>query len=235
MSRPLLRLLLAASCLLAGGCVLMARPVDPRPADVIVAQAEELVDRRAYAQAAELYAAAIVKQPDNGSYYLRRSELLEAIGHDKEARVTYREALPRLAKGSSERIEVIYRLALISAEHMHDMELAEELLMQLPTGSLQRLDLTGYFYFLTNQHEESIPIFNQALVVARTGDQKASVLYHAAQVYDALKDEKNAVTSLYLAINNATHLGLIRDISALWTRVSGNQVLPNPPDGAQSP
>ena len=68
--------------------------------------------------------------------------------------------------------------------------------------------------------------FNQALAITTANDQKAIILYHAALVYDALKDDKNAVTSLFHAINNATHLGLVRDISAMWARVNANQPLP---------
>jgi hypothetical protein len=62
--------------------------------------------------------------------------------------------------------------------------------------------------------------------MTKNADQKALILYHAALVYIALNDEKNAVTSLFHAINNATHLGLIRDISELWDKVNADQPLP---------
>jgi tetratricopeptide (TPR) repeat protein len=212
--------------LLLAGCTAFLAPVDPRPVEEIVAQAENMVRRKAYGEAVGLYARAIAKQPDNGSYYLRRSELLEAVDRDREARANYQDGLARLAKGSSERIELMYRLALLSAEHLQDIDTAEDLLAQLPSGSLQRLDLAGYLYYLTNQHEEAIKVFNQALAVAQNADQKASVLYHAALIYHALQDEKNTTTSLFLAINNASHLGLIHDISAMWSKVNADMPLP---------
>jgi tetratricopeptide (TPR) repeat protein len=218
--------LLLLACLLLTGCATFFAPADPRSVEEIVSQAEDMVRRKAYGEAIGLYARAIAKQPDNGSYYLRRSELLEALGRDREARANYKDGLSVLAKGSSEQIEVMYRLALLSAEHMQDIDTAEELLPQLPPGSLQRLDLAGCLYFLTNQPEEAIKVFNQALAVAQNSDQKASVLYHAALIYHALSDEKNTTTSLFLAINNATHLGLIHDISAMWSKVNADQPLP---------
>jgi tetratricopeptide (TPR) repeat protein len=212
--------------MLLAGCAGLFAPVDPRPAAEIVAQAEELVKRKAYAGAAELYARAITKQPDNGRYYLRRSELLEALGLDKESRTNYRDGLSRMAKGSPEHLEALHRLALLSATHLQDIDTAEDILEQLPAGSVPRLDLAGYLYYQANQYELAIRMFNQALGLTQNADQKSILLYHAALVYDTLKDEKNSVTSLYHAINNATHLGLIRDISALWAKVNVNQPLP---------
>lgn len=218
--------LLAA--LLLTGCATLFPPPDPRPAEEIVAQAEDLVNLKAYAGAAELYALAIARQPGDGRYYLRRSELLEALGRDKEARANYRAGLTKSSKGSPERLELMHRLALLSAEHLQDIDTAEDLLEQMPTGSVARLDLAGYLYYQANQPELAIKMFNQALGLTTDGDQKAIVLYHAALVYDGLKDEKNAVTSLFHAINNATHLGLIRDISALWAKNNDNAPLPQP-------
>lgn len=219
------RLLLLAVLLLAG-CATLFKPADPRPAEELVAQAEDLIKRKAYAGAVELYAKAIVKQPDNGRYYLRRSELQEALGRDKEARANYRDGLSRTVKSSPEYLELMHRQALLSAEHLQDIDTAEDILEQLPAGSVPRLDLAGYLYYQANQPELAIKMFNQALGLAKDNDQKAIVLYHAALVYDSLKDEQNSVTSLFHAINNATHLGLIRDISALWSKVNANQPLP---------
>lgn len=221
-----LRYLLLLAGVLLAGCAVFQPPVDPRSAEELVAQAENMIARKAYGEAVSLYTKAIAKQPDNGSYYLRCSELLEAIGRDREARATYRDGLPKVAKTSPEHLEMMYRLALLSAEHLQDIDTAEELLAQLPSGSVQRLDLAGYLYFLTNQHEEAIKVFNQALAVTQNADQKASILYHAALIYHALNDEKNTTTSLFLAINNATHLGLIHDISAMWVKVNADQPLP---------
>lgn len=218
--------LLAA--LLLTGCSALFPPPDPRPAEEIVTQAEDLVNRKAYAGAAELYTLAIAKQPGNGRYYLRRSELLEALGRDKEARANYRAGLSKASKGSPEQLELMHRLALLSAEHLQDIDTAEDLLELMPTGSVARLDLAGYLYYQANQPELALKMFNQALGVTSDADQKAIVLYHAALVYDGLKDDKNAVTSLFHAINNATHLGLIRDISALWAKNNVNAPLPQP-------
>ena len=60
---------------------------------------------------------------------------------------------------------------------------------------------------------------------------KALLLYHAALVYVELEDQKNTFGSLYFSINNAEHLGLIRDIEQLWEEInqdpeSGKPVFP---------
>ena len=227
MKTSLRQLVLLLSLLLTvAGCAGQFTSPDPRPAEEIVAQAEGLIKRKEYAGAAELYATAIVKQPENGRYYLRRSELLEALGRDKEARSSYRAGLTNLPQSAPERLELMHRLALLAAEQLQDIDTAEDLLEQMPAGSGPRLDLAGYLYYQVNQHDLALKMFNQALGVTSDADQKALVLYHAALVYDALKDEKNSVISLFHAINNATHLGLIRDISALWTEVNASQPLP---------
>lgn len=221
-----LRLLLPALLLLLAGCATLLPPPDPRPAEELVAQAEDLIKRKAYAGAVDLYAKAIIKQPGKGRYYLRRGELLEALGRDKEARANYHEGLSAAEKNSPEYLELMQRQALLSAEHLQDIDTAEDILEQLPVGSAARLDLAGYLYYQANQPELAIKTLNQALGQVKDNDQKAIVLYHAALVYDSLKDDKNSVTSLFHAINNATHLGLIRDISALWAKVNANQPLP---------
>ena len=87
-------LLLAA--LLLTGCAGLFAPKDPRPVDEIVAAAEDLVVRKAYFDASELYARAIYKDPANAGYYLRRGELLEAIGEVDQARKVYRVGMKKV-------------------------------------------------------------------------------------------------------------------------------------------
>lgn len=219
----------ASLLLLAGmlaGCAGLLQPPDPRPAEEIVVQAEALVKNNAYAGAAELYGRAIAKQPANGRCYLRRGELLEALSSDRDARAVYRDGLKNVASPTPEHLELMQRQALLCAEHLKDIDTAEDLLEQMPTGSVPRLDLAGYLYYQAGQHELALKLYNQALGIATEPDQKAIILYHAALVYDALKDEKNSVTSLFHAINHAAHLGLIRDISEFWAKVNVNQPLP---------
>jgi len=224
--KSLWHLVLLGLLLMVAGCAGNFAPPDPRPTEEIVAEAEGLIKRKDYAGAVGLYSTAIAKQPENGRYYLRRSELLEALGRDKESRSNYRVGLDKLPQNAPERLELMHRLALLAADHLQDIDTAEDLLEQMPTGSGPRLDLAGYLYYQVNQHELALKMFNQALGITGDADQKAIVLYHAALVYDALKDDKNSVISLFHAINNATHLGLIRDISALWEKINVNQPLP---------
>jgi tetratricopeptide (TPR) repeat protein len=222
-------ILLASLLLIFGtltGCAGLLEQPDPRPAEEIVVQAEALIKGKAYAGGADLYGKAIAKQPGNGRYYLRRGELLEALDRDREARKVYSDGLKNVASQTPEHLELMQRQALLCAEHLQDIDTAEDLLAEMPTGSVARLDLAGYLYYQAGQPELALKLYNQALGLATDPDQKAIVLYHAALVYDALKDEINAVTSLFHAINHASHLGLIRDISALWAQVNVSQPLP---------
>ena len=223
-----LRLFLPVLLLLLTGCTALLATPDPRPVEEVTAQAEMLVKGKAYERAAELYARAIAKQPTNGRYYLRRGELLEALDREGDARDTYRAGLKNVDKAAPEYLSLLQFLALLAAEHLRDIDTAEDMLEQMPNGSGPKLDLSGYLYYQADQHELALKFYNQALGLATDPDQKAIVLYHAALVYDTLKDDKNSVTSLFHAINQATHLGLIRDISAMWEKVNTSQPLPRP-------
>jgi tetratricopeptide (TPR) repeat protein len=223
--RVLVTSLLATGLLLAG-CAMLAPPVDPRPVKELVAAAEDLVARKAYYDASELYAKAIVKEPKSGSYYLRRGELLEAIGQVDKAHTVYRTGLRRVEETAPERLQLAQSLALLSATDLRDLDQAEDLLPILPVGSAQHLDLSAFLYLQTGQTDEALKLLNLALTRTDDANQKAIILYHAALIYDQYQDEKNTFTSLYHAINHATHLGLIRKIEALWMKISGSEPLP---------
>lgn len=214
--------------LLSGGCTIFTH-VDPRPVKEIVAAAEDLASRKAYHDASEAYALAIAKEPGNGRYYLRRGELLEAFGQIEKARETYKKGLRKVSETAPEYPLLIHYQALLCATDLYDLDTAEELLEKLPLGSVQRLDLSAYLYLQTGQDEEALKMLNQALPRAEDPNQKAFILYHAALIYDRFNDEKNTFTSLYHAINSATHLGLIRKIEQLWMKISGSQPLPQNP------
>jgi tetratricopeptide (TPR) repeat protein len=76
--------------------------------------------------------------------------------------------------------------------------------------------LAAFLYYQASQFHEAIKLLNKALEKIRDADQKALLLYHAALIYVKLGDQTNTFGSLYFAINNAEHLGLIRDIEQLW-------------------
>ena len=110
----------------------------------------------------------------------------------------------------------MHRLALINANHLFRIEEAEDLLLRMPPDSIEYLDLSAFLYYESSQNEQALGLLNKALERVRTADQKALLLYHAALVYVKLEDQKNIFGSLFYSINNAEHLGLIRDIEQLW-------------------
>lgn len=213
----------ALLCLLAltlAGCATMARKDDPRPTAEIVAHAEQLVAKKDYAAAAAQYATVIVKQPAVGKHYLRRAELLERVDADKEAHQTYQQAMKQVPETDPDHLAIMHRLALINANHLYNIEEAETLLQRMPEQSIERFDLAAFLYYQASQYEHAISLLNKALERVRDADQKALLLYHAALIYVKLDDQKNTFSSLYYSINNAEHLGLIRDIEQLWQEIN---------------
>lgn len=209
-----------ALALLLGGCAAISTTSDPRPVDEVINQAENLIRSKAYAAAAEQYAIVNLKEPTVGRYYLRRAEILERIDEDNEARSTYKRALKKVPEDDPDYLQIMHRLALIDANHLYRLDEAEELLQRMPAGSIEKLDTAAFLYYQANQPEQAILLLNKALEHVRSADQKALLLYHAALVYVMIKDQKNTFGSLYYSINNAEHLGLIRDIEQLWEKIN---------------
>ncbi len=206
--------------LLLGGCAALSVQDDERPVEVVISHAEQLVKTKAYAAAADEYAIIISKQPTVGSHYLRRAELLERIDEDKIAHQTYERGLAMVPEEDPDQLELMHRLALVNANHLFKLNDAEKLLARLPPRSIEKLDLAAFLYYQSSQYLEAIKLLNMALEKVRDADQKALLLYHAALIYVKLGDQKNTFGSLYFAINNAEHLGLIRDIEQLWQELN---------------
>ena len=219
-----------ASALVAcGGYVYVDN--DQRPVEEVVRKAEELIKSKAYAAAAKEYAIAIQKQPENGKYYLRQAELFERIDEDNLAEQAYERGLKNVPEEDPEHLKIMHRLALINANHLFRIDEAEELMLKMPDKSIEKYDTTAFLYYKASQFDQAISLLNKALERVRTADMKALLLYHAALVYVELKDQKNTFGSLYFSINNAEHLGLIRDIEQLWEEInqdpeSGNPIFP---------
>ncbi len=213
-------LLGCALVLVLGGCAGISGKDDPRPVEEVIDRAEQLIQSKAYAAAAHQYAIVIAKDPAVGRYYLRRAEVLERIDEDKDAFRTYERAMEMVPEDDPDHLQIMHRLALIDANHLYKLDEAEELLQRMPGTSIERYDTAAFLYYQASQYDESLNLLNKALERVRSDDQKALLLYHAALVYLKLEDEKNTFGSLYYSINNAEHLGLIRDIEQLWQEIN---------------
>lgn len=222
-----IRFIVFLGCILAiflSGCTGLSIKDDPRQVEDVVSRAEQLVKSKAYAAAAHQYAIAILKDPVVGRYHLRRAELLERIDEDKEAHRTYERAMKMVPEDDPDHLQIMHRLALIDANHLFKLDDAEELLQRMPKRSIEKLDLAAFLYYQASQYDMAISLLNKALERVRSADQKALLLYHAALIYVRLEDQKNTFGSLYYAINNAEHLGLIRDIEQLWQEINQDPV-----------
>ena len=217
-----IRLFICALVFCLGGCAAVPGKNDPRLVEDVVSRAEQLIANKAYAAAAKQYAVAIAKAPTVGRYSLPRAEVLERSDQDKEADHTYEQAMQMVAEDEPDHLQIMHRLALIDANHLFKLDEAEELLMRMPEKSIEKLDLAAFLYYQSSQPQLAISLLNKALERVRTADQKALLLYHAALIYLKLNDQKNTFGSLYYAINNAEHLGLIRDIEQLWQEINAD-------------
>lgn len=195
---------------------------DSRSLEEVISNAELLIKQKAYAAAADEYQLAILKEPTVGQFYLRRAEVLERIDQDKEARLTYEHALKNVPEEDSGHLQIMHRLALVNANHLFRVEAAEDLLLRMPENSVEQIDLSAFLYYQSSQYNLAISLLNKALERVRSADQKALLLYHAALVYVKLEDQKNIFGSLFYSINNAEHLGLIRDIEQLWQELNSD-------------
>ena len=223
--RTILLSLITALTLALAACSGLVAKSDPRPVEVIIQEAETLVLRKAYLPAAEKYATVVKKAPTVGKYYLRYGELLERVDLDKDARHVYRDALDEIPENDPDRVELIHRLALIDANHLYRIDEAEELLHQLPKGSVESYDLAAFLFYHSHQSDEALDFLNKALAKVAEADQKALLMYHAALIYHQIGDVKNTFGSLYHAINLAEHLGLIRDIENFWEEINRDKPL----------
>ena len=174
--------------LLLGGCAALPVKEDNRPVEVVISRAEQLIMAKAYAAAAEEYVVIIRKEPTIGSHYLRRAEVLERIDEDKEAHSTYELGLKMVPEDDPDQLELMHRLALVDANHLFQLDEAEELLTRLPPRSIEKLDLAAFLYYQASQYNEAIELLNKALEKVRDADQKALLLYHAALIYVKLGD-----------------------------------------------
>ena len=227
------RIILVSICvflLFLGGCGGARVNVkdDTRDVAEVIMNAERLVVGKAYAEAAREYAIVIHKEPTVGKHYLRRTELLERIDQDEDAYKVYQQAMELVPDDDPQKVSIIHRLALINANHLFKIEEAEDLMNKLPDKSLEKYDTAAFLYYQSSQYDMAIKLLNKALERVRTADMKALLLYHAALIYVKLEDQKNLFGALYYSINNADHLGLIRDIEQLW------QELNRGPGGAEN-
>ncbi len=193
---------------------------DQRSVDDVIISAEQMVKAKRYADAAREYGIVILKEPTVGKHYLRRTEIMERIDQDEEAYEVYQQAMKMVPADDPHKVSIIHRLALINANHLFKIEEAEDLMQMLPEKSIEKYDTSAFLYYQASQYELAIKLLNKALERVRTADMKALLLYHAALIYAKLKDQKNLFGALYYSINNAQHLGLIRDIEQLWQELN---------------
>ncbi|WP_429884390.1 hypothetical protein [Geoalkalibacter halelectricus] len=200
-------------------------PSSPQPSPTLSAEehaqrAENFVFHRDLEQAATEYQLAILADPLETAYYLRRAEILEILGRDLEARKTYTDALLDSAPNQDQSDLLHHRLILLLTLKLAEPQEAAALLPHLPEGAFLYVDASGALALARGQIALALDRFTLAQHLGRDNDEQALALYHVALAYHLLNDEKSTSVALYYAINLAENAALIRDIERLWELVS---------------
>lgn len=206
--KPLASLLF---CLLFAGCVLKPQP-DPAAAARHAAAGAKLVKKHLYAEAEKEYTQALALAPGRPAYALELGELREALEQYPGARRAYREGLDGATADEPLRQDLVWRLALLEALHLDDPAAARKLSGELAGSDFRALDLDGVLRLCRGDLGDALQRFDQARARAGTPELEAFPLYHASLAYWRQHNTKEAFSTLFLAINQATAPGLIKDI-----------------------
>lgn len=163
-----------------------------------------------------MLAKAIDADPASIADYLGRAELLEGLGRRQEARSVYKSGLSKSKPSDPLEKELLWRLALLESQNQGDPDRARRLMEMLPEKDPLREDVQGILALQEGAPRKAIEHFDAALRQQPSQEIKASLYYHASLAYYALGDSRNASSSLFHAVNNASHRGTIRGIEALW-------------------
>lgn len=200
--------------LFLGGC--LGPAPDPAGAERHRQEAELLALAKDFDAAADALGKAIEALPASASLYLRRAEFLEGSGRMPEARDVYGAGLRKTGRSDPLRAQIAWRLALLEALHLDTPRRAEAQLSRLPADGPLRDDLQGVLALTAGDLRQAVIHFNAALQRQPEQEVTAAVYYHASLAYHRLGDSRNTYGSLFHAVNNAGHRGVIRDIETLW-------------------
>lgn len=184
-----------------------------------VANAQNLVLKKDYAEAAHEFEQALQKNPASAQLYLQRADLLEITGRVREARRTYQSALETLGTDDPLYSDIIWRSALLQAEAFGEAAAARRLAAKLEEGSFRRHDAFGMAELAAGDPAAALRHLNRALNLAENNDSKGWALYHAALAYRENGDVEKASASLYHAINLGENIALVSRIEKLWEQM----------------
>lgn len=214
-------LLFAAFLTALAGCATTARNAGLTP-EQHDANAQNLVLKKNYTEAALELEQALQKNPDATRLYLQRADLLEITGRTREARRTYQSTLEILGADALHYSEVLWRLALLQADAFGEAAATRRLAAELPEESFRSHDAFGMAALAEGDPAAALEHLKQALALAEDNDSKGWALYHAALAYRKKGDMKNASASLYHAINLGENLALVSKIEKLWEQIQSS-------------
>lgn len=221
---PLLALLpLAAVLFFFTLTACQIRPVksDPDAALRLWSQAEERLDARDFAAAADSMAQAAAADPTNLQLAYRRGEILEMNADPDGAAAIYQEALQRATPADPLRLELAYQLALVQCFKLQHPGEAARYQSQLPASDPRHSILTAALAIASNNPRTALLQLNLLRNQPLAQPIAARAAYVAAVAYLRLGEKEQATAALYRAINLAGKTLIAYDIEQLWQQVKG--------------
>jgi len=201
-------------------------PVNPPHARELGQQAENLMVQDDYAGAARLYREATRYDPQNAEYWLQYGEMLEADGNPDGAASIFIDALDHIPANDAQINVLRYRLGLLMAGPLNRPDQARLLRDRIPTGP-ERNDLDAMLSLAGNRPADALKQLANTLPLARTLDQQARIYYHAALAHARLGNYGESRGMLLYAVNGASSPGLKAEITALYTELLEQPLIPS--------
>lgn len=208
--RPLFLLVLAlwlSACTMTNGKP-AASPLQHRQ------WAQELIQIRDFKGAIGEMKQAMAGNP-NIDDALLYADLLESQKQYKEARRVYRKAFKYPADTAKQQT-LNYRLAVLEATDFDDVNSAERLGESLPPVDSRYFDIRSLLQLKKGDYKQALIESQRALKEAQNIEQKGWAYFHMAQIYYALRRERDTFGALFKAINNGRGYALVARITDYW-------------------
>ncbi len=136
------------------------------------------------------------------------ADLFESQGDYKNARKAYKKAF-KYPADAAQKLTLNYRLALLEAADFNDLKTAGKLGEVLPPADSRHFDLQSVLLLKQGEYQQALAESQRALAKAQNNEEKGWAYFHMAQIYYALRVERDTFRALFEATNNGRGYGLV--------------------------